>query len=107
MATSVVRSSSTRLCERALRAVRLAGGEGVRLWHDDPDLYGVEAVMRHDGSGRLLLLRRNLVVVDRPAQECPPILPMQRWEDPYPRIAACSASVWRATMTFCTSVAPS
>ena len=26
----------------ALRAVRIAGGEGVTLWHDDPDLHGVE-----------------------------------------------------------------
>jgi len=33
----------------ALRAVRLAGGEGVRLWHDDPDLYGVEAVILPGG----------------------------------------------------------
>ena len=33
----------------ALRAVRLAGGEGVRLWHGDPDLYGVEAVILPGG----------------------------------------------------------
>jgi len=33
----------------ALRAVRLAGGEGVRLWHDDPDLYGVDAVILPGG----------------------------------------------------------
>ena len=33
----------------ALRAVRLAGGEGVALWHDDPDLQGVEAVILPGG----------------------------------------------------------
>jgi phosphoribosylformylglycinamidine synthase subunit PurQ / glutaminase len=33
----------------ALRAVRLAGGDGVRLWHDDPDLYGVDAVILPGG----------------------------------------------------------
>ena len=29
----------------ALRAVRLAGGEPVSLWHKDADLHGVEAVV--------------------------------------------------------------
>jgi phosphoribosylformylglycinamidine synthase len=33
----------------ALRAVRLAGADGVRLWHDDPDLYGVDAVILPGG----------------------------------------------------------
>jgi phosphoribosylformylglycinamidine synthase subunit PurQ / glutaminase len=33
----------------ALRAVRLAGGDGIRLWHDDPDLYGVDAVILPGG----------------------------------------------------------
>jgi len=29
----------------AARAVRLAGGEAVRLWHADADLHGVDAVV--------------------------------------------------------------
>jgi phosphoribosylformylglycinamidine synthase len=33
----------------ALRAVRVAGGEAVSLWHDDPDLHGVEAVILPGG----------------------------------------------------------
>jgi phosphoribosylformylglycinamidine synthase subunit PurQ / glutaminase len=33
----------------ALRAVRLAGGEGVPLWHADPDLHGVDAVILPGG----------------------------------------------------------
>jgi phosphoribosylformylglycinamidine synthase subunit PurQ / glutaminase len=33
----------------ALRAVRTAGGEGVALWHGDPDLHGVEAVILPGG----------------------------------------------------------
>jgi phosphoribosylformylglycinamidine synthase len=33
----------------AARAVRLAGGEPVRLWHKDPDLHGVRAVVLPGG----------------------------------------------------------
>ncbi|MDG4762843.1 phosphoribosylformylglycinamidine synthase subunit PurQ [Solwaraspora sp. WMMD406] len=33
----------------AARAVRLAGGDAVRLWHDDADLRGVEAVVLPGG----------------------------------------------------------
>ncbi|HEX6967888.1 MAG TPA: phosphoribosylformylglycinamidine synthase subunit PurQ [Micromonosporaceae bacterium] len=33
----------------AARAVRLAGGEAVRLWHDDPNLHGVDAVVLPGG----------------------------------------------------------
>jgi len=33
----------------AQRAVRLAGGEPVALWHDDPDLHGVDAVILPGG----------------------------------------------------------
>lgn len=33
----------------AARAVRLAGGEPVALWHKDPDLHGVEAVVLAGG----------------------------------------------------------
>ena len=33
----------------AARAVRLAGGEAVRLWHADPNLYGVDAVVLPGG----------------------------------------------------------
>lgn len=33
----------------ALRAVRLAGAEGVRLWHKDDDLHGVSAVVLPGG----------------------------------------------------------
>ncbi|MGY0003461.1 phosphoribosylformylglycinamidine synthase subunit PurQ [Micromonospora sp. I033] len=33
----------------AARAVRIAGAEPVRLWHDDPDLHGVDAVVLPGG----------------------------------------------------------
>ena len=33
----------------ALRAVRRAGAEGVALWHADPDLHGVDAVVLPGG----------------------------------------------------------
>ena len=33
----------------AARAVRIAGAEAVRLWHDDPDLHGVDAVVLPGG----------------------------------------------------------
>ena len=33
----------------AQRAVRLAGGEAVALWHADPDLHGVDAVVLPGG----------------------------------------------------------
>jgi phosphoribosylformylglycinamidine synthase len=33
----------------ALRAIRLAGAEGVALWHGDPSLHGVDAVMLPGG----------------------------------------------------------
>jgi phosphoribosylformylglycinamidine synthase I len=33
----------------ALRAVRMAGAEGIALWHDDPDLHGAEAVILPGG----------------------------------------------------------
>jgi phosphoribosylformylglycinamidine synthase len=29
----------------AARAARIAGAEAVRLWHGDPDLHGVDAVI--------------------------------------------------------------
>jgi phosphoribosylformylglycinamidine synthase len=33
----------------AARAVRIAGGESVPLWHADPALHGVDAVSRAGG----------------------------------------------------------
>src|SRR5262249_5378694 len=33
----------------AARAIRIAGGEAVRLWHDDPSLHGAEAVVLPGG----------------------------------------------------------
>ena len=33
----------------AARAARIAGAEAVRLWHDDPELYGVDAVVLPGG----------------------------------------------------------
>lgn len=37
-------------CDReAMRAIELAGATAVRLWHDDPDLHGVDAVILPGG----------------------------------------------------------
>ncbi|HEX7744955.1 MAG TPA: phosphoribosylformylglycinamidine synthase subunit PurQ [Micromonosporaceae bacterium] len=33
----------------AARAIRIAGGEAVRLWHDDPHLHGAEAIVLPGG----------------------------------------------------------
>jgi phosphoribosylformylglycinamidine synthase subunit PurQ / glutaminase len=53
----------------ALRAVRLAGGEGVRLWHDDPDLYGVEAVILPGGFSYGDYLRCGAIARFAPVME--------------------------------------
>jgi phosphoribosylformylglycinamidine synthase len=53
----------------ALRAVRLAGGEGVRLWHDDPDLRGVEAVILPGGFSYGDYLRCGAIARFAPVME--------------------------------------
>ncbi len=53
----------------ALRAVRLAGGDGVRLWHDDPDLYGVEAVILPGGFSYGDYLRCGAIARFAPVME--------------------------------------
>jgi phosphoribosylformylglycinamidine synthase len=53
----------------ALRAVRLAGGEPVRLWHDDPDLYGVDAVVLPGGFSYGDYLRCGAIARFAPVME--------------------------------------
>ena len=53
----------------ALRAVRLAGGDGVRLWHDDPDLYGVDAVILPGGFSYGDYLRGGAIARFAPIME--------------------------------------
>jgi phosphoribosylformylglycinamidine synthase len=53
----------------ALRAVRLAGGEGVALWHDDPDLQGVEAVILPGGFSYGDYLRCGAIARFAPVME--------------------------------------
>jgi len=60
-------------CDReAMRAVELAGATAVRLWHDDPDLHGVDAVILPGGFAygdylRAGVLARFSPVMDRVA----------------------------------------
>ncbi len=49
----------------AARAVRLAGGEAVALWHGDEDLRGVDAVVL---PGRFLVRRLPPLRGDRPVR---------------------------------------
>jgi phosphoribosylformylglycinamidine synthase len=53
----------------ALRAVRLAGGDGVRLWHDDPGLYDVEAVILPGGFSYGDYLRCGAIARFAPVME--------------------------------------
>jgi phosphoribosylformylglycinamidine synthase subunit PurQ / glutaminase len=53
----------------ALRAVRLAGGEGVRLWHGDPGLYDVEAVILPGGFSYGDYLRCGAIARFAPVME--------------------------------------
>jgi phosphoribosylformylglycinamidine synthase len=53
----------------ALRAVRLAGADGIRLWHDDPDLYGVEAVILPGGFSYGDYLRCGAIARFAPVME--------------------------------------
>ena len=48
----------------AARAVRLAGGEAVSLWHADDQLYGVDAIVLPGGFSYGDYLRRR----DRPVR---------------------------------------
>ena len=45
----------------ALRAVRFMGGEGVSLWHADPDLHGVDAADRDAALAQVEELARKLL----------------------------------------------
>jgi phosphoribosylformylglycinamidine synthase len=53
----------------ALRAVRLAGGSPVSLWHADPDLYGVEAVILPGGFSYGDYLRCGAIARFAPVME--------------------------------------
>jgi phosphoribosylformylglycinamidine synthase len=53
----------------ALRAVRLAGGEGVALWHADPSLHGVDAVMLPGGFSYGDYLRAGAIARFAPVME--------------------------------------
>jgi phosphoribosylformylglycinamidine synthase len=53
----------------ALRAVRLAGGEGVRLWHEDPGLSGAEAVILPGGFSYGDYLRCGAIARFAPVME--------------------------------------
>ncbi|SDY23890.1 phosphoribosylformylglycinamidine synthase subunit I [Micromonospora pattaloongensis] len=53
----------------AARAVRLAGGEAVRLWHNDPDLRGVDAVVLPGGFSYGDYLRCGAIARFAPAME--------------------------------------
>jgi phosphoribosylformylglycinamidine synthase len=51
----------------ALRAVRLAGAEGVALWHADPDLHGVDAAVLPGGFSYGDYLRAGAIARFAPA----------------------------------------
>ncbi|MEV0732838.1 phosphoribosylformylglycinamidine synthase subunit PurQ [Polymorphospora sp. NPDC050346] len=53
----------------AARAVRLAGGEAVRLWHADPDLHGVDAVVLPGGFSYGDYLRCGAIARFAPVME--------------------------------------
>src|SRR5689334_16643122 len=53
----------------ALRAVRVAGGEAVALWHDDPALHGVEAVILPGGFSYGDYLRCGAIARFAPVME--------------------------------------
>jgi phosphoribosylformylglycinamidine synthase len=53
----------------AARAVRLAGAEPVRLWHDDPDLYAVDAVVLPGGFSYGDYLRCGAIARFAPVME--------------------------------------
>ena len=53
----------------AARAVRIAGGEPVRLWHGDPDLRGVDAVVLPGGFSYGDYLRTGAIARFAPAME--------------------------------------
>lgn len=53
----------------AARAVRIAGGEGVRLWHNDADLHGVDAVILPGGFSYGDYLRCGAIARFAPVME--------------------------------------
>jgi len=53
----------------AARAVRIAGGEAVRLWHGDPDLRGVDAVILPGGFSYGDYLRCGAIARFAPVME--------------------------------------
>jgi phosphoribosylformylglycinamidine synthase len=53
----------------ALRAIRLAGGEGVSLWHADPSLHGVDAVVLPGGFSYGDYLRAGAIARFAPVME--------------------------------------
>jgi phosphoribosylformylglycinamidine synthase subunit PurQ / glutaminase len=53
----------------AARAVRIAGGESVRLWHADPDLHGVDAVILPGGFSYGDYLRCGAIARFAPVME--------------------------------------
>jgi phosphoribosylformylglycinamidine synthase subunit PurQ / glutaminase len=53
----------------AARAIRIAGGEVVRLWHDDPDLHGAEAVVLPGGFSYGDYLRCGAIARFAPAMQ--------------------------------------
>ncbi|MCW6003074.1 phosphoribosylformylglycinamidine synthase subunit PurQ [Micromonospora sp. CPCC 205371] len=53
----------------AARGVRLAGGEAVRLWHADPDLHGVDAVILPGGFSYGDYLRGGAIARFAPVME--------------------------------------
>ena len=53
----------------AARAVRIAGAEAVRLWHGDPDLHGVDAVVLPGGFSYGDYLRCGAMAVQSPVMQ--------------------------------------
>ncbi len=53
----------------AARAVRISGGNVVRLWHGDPDLHGVDAVVLPGGFSYGDYLRCGAIARFAPAME--------------------------------------
>lgn len=53
----------------AARAVRIAGAEAVRLWHGDPDLHGVDAVVLPGGFSYGDYLRCGAIARFAPVME--------------------------------------
>jgi phosphoribosylformylglycinamidine synthase len=53
----------------AARAVRIAGADAVRLWHGDPDLHGVDAVVLPGGFSYGDYLRTGAIARFAPAME--------------------------------------